>query len=162
MMLATAFGVAIYLWLNLRATRTRMTGLERVQIVVDTQLALAAEIQRRLLPSASAGSNGVRWAGRLEPALRIGGDFYDFIQVNDDDLFVVVDVSGKGIPASLLQASAHRFFTARSRAVNPADLLTRISRGFKKRRFVVADLRGDARDAAHRRSLAVNQDTRQV
>ena len=59
MMLATAFGVVIYLWLNLRATRTRVTGLERVQIIVDTQLALAAEIQRRLLPSASAGSNGV-------------------------------------------------------------------------------------------------------
>jgi len=67
MMLATAFGVAIYLWLSLRATRLRLTGLERVQIIVDTQLALAAEIQRRLLPAASAGSNGVRWAGRLEP-----------------------------------------------------------------------------------------------
>jgi phosphoserine phosphatase RsbU/P len=129
MMLATAFGVAIYLWLNLRATRTRLTGLERVQIIVDTQFALAAEIQRRLLPSASAGSNGVRWAGRLEPALRIGGDFYDFIQVNDDDLFVVGDVSGKGIPASLVQASAHSLFRTLGReTVNPADLLTRISR----------------------------------
>jgi sigma-B regulation protein RsbU (phosphoserine phosphatase) len=129
MMLATAFGVAIYLWLNLRATRTQLTGLERVQIVVDTQLALAAEIQRRLLPSASVGSNGVRWAGRLEPALRIGGDFYDFIQVDDDDLFVVGDVSGKGIPASLLQASAHSLFRTLGREKgNPAELLTRISR----------------------------------
>ena len=129
MMLATAFGVAIYLWLNLRATRTRVTGLERMQIIVDTQLALAAEIQRRLLPSAAAGSNGVRWAGRLEPALRIGGDFYDFIQVDDDDVFVVGDVSGKGIPASLLQASAHSLFRTLGReTVNPADLLSRISR----------------------------------
>jgi len=129
MMLATAFGVAIYLWLSLRATRTRLTGLERVQIVVDTQLALAAEIQRRLLPSASTGSNGVRWAGRLEPALRIGGDFYDFIQVNDVDVFVVGDVSGKGIPASLLQASAHSLFRTLAReTVNPAELMTRISR----------------------------------
>ena len=129
MTLATAFGVAIYLWLSLRATRTQLTGLERVQIIVDTQLSLAAEIQRRLLPAASAGSNGVRWAGRLEPALRIGGDFYDFIQVNDDDVFVVGDVSGKGIPASLLQASAHSLFRTLAReTVNPADLLTRISR----------------------------------
>lgn len=129
MMLAAAFGVAIYLWLSLTATRVRITGLERMQIIMDTQLALAAEIQRRLLPSASAGSNGVRWAGRLEPALRIGGDFYDFIQVNDDDVFVVGDVSGKGIPASLLQAAAHSLFRTLAReTVNPADLLTRISR----------------------------------
>src|SRR5258707_995566 len=129
MMLATAFGVAIYLWLSLKATRTRLTGLERVQIVVDTQLALAADIQRRLLPSPSAGANGVRWAGRLEPALRIGGDFYDFIQVNHVDVFVVGDVSGKGIPASLLQASAHSLFRTLAReTVNPAELMTRISR----------------------------------
>ena len=129
MLLATALGVAIYLWLSLKATRTRLTGLERMQIVVDTQLALAADIQRHLLPSASAGSNGVRWAGRLEPALRIGGDFYDFVQVNDDDVFIIGDVSGKGIPASLLQASAHSLFRTLAReTANPADLLTRISR----------------------------------
>ena len=42
--LATAFGVAVFLWLNLRATRTRLTDLERAQIVLDTQLSLAAQI----------------------------------------------------------------------------------------------------------------------
>src|SRR5260370_32389479 len=91
MILATAFGVVIYLWLNLRATRTRLTGLERAQIVLDTQLSLAARIQRHLLPSAPVESNGVRWAGRLEPAHRIGGDFYDFIPCDTDGLFVVAD-----------------------------------------------------------------------
>jgi hypothetical protein len=48
--LATAFGVAVYLWLHLRATRTRLTDLERDQVVVDTQLTLAAQIQHHLLP----------------------------------------------------------------------------------------------------------------
>jgi sigma-B regulation protein RsbU (phosphoserine phosphatase) len=129
LILATAFGVVVYLWLNLSATRRRLTGLERGQIIMDTQLALAAEIQRRLLPTTSAGANGVQWAGRLEPALRIGGDFYDFMQVEGDDVFVVGDVSGKGIPAALLQASAHSLFRTLGReTVNPADLLTRISR----------------------------------
>jgi sigma-B regulation protein RsbU (phosphoserine phosphatase) len=127
--LATAFGVVVYLWLDLIATRTRMSGLERAQIVIDTQLSLAADIQRHLLPPTSAGSNGVRWAGRLEPALQIGGDFYDFIQVNADDLLVLGDVSGKGIPAALLQASAHSLFRTFARdTVHPAELLTRISR----------------------------------
>jgi sigma-B regulation protein RsbU (phosphoserine phosphatase) len=127
--LATAFGFVVYLWLNLRATRTRLTGLERAQIVLDTQLSLAADIQRQLLPPVPVVSNGVRWAGRLEPADRIGGDFYDFIPAAADDLFVVGDVSGKGIPAALLQASAHSLFRTLAReTVDPAELLTRVSR----------------------------------
>jgi len=127
--LATAFGVAVYWWLSLRATRTQLTGLERAQIVLDTQLSLAAEIQRHLLPQIPVGSNGVRWAGRLEPASRIGGDFYDFIPADADGLFVVGDVSGKGIPAALLQASAHSLFRTLARETpHPADLLTRVSR----------------------------------
>jgi serine phosphatase RsbU (regulator of sigma subunit) len=130
--LATAFGAAVYLWLNLKATRTRLTDLERAQVALDTQLSLAAQIQRHLLPPMPAGSTGVQWAGRLEPALRIGGDFYDFIsrpQADGDVLFIVGDVSGKGIPAALLQASAHSLFRTLAReTVHPAELLTRVSR----------------------------------
>jgi sigma-B regulation protein RsbU (phosphoserine phosphatase) len=126
--LAAAFGVGVYLWLDLRATRMRLTGLERAQIVLDTELSLAADIQRQLLPPIPVGSNGVRWAGRLEPAHRIGGDFYDFIP-DADGLFVVGDVSGKGIPAALLQASAHSLFRTLAReTMHPADLLVRVSR----------------------------------
>ena len=127
--LATVFGVAIYLWLNLRAARSRVTGLERAQIVLDTQLTLAADIQRHLLPPAQVEANGVRWAGRLEPALRIGGDFYDVMTFDADGLFVVGDVSGKGIPAALLQTSAHALFRTLAReTADPAELLTRVSR----------------------------------
>jgi sigma-B regulation protein RsbU (phosphoserine phosphatase) len=126
--LATALGVVVYLWLNLRATRTRLTGLERAQIVLDTQLSLAAQIQRHLLPPVPVGS-GVRWAGRLEPANGIGGDFYDFIPADVDGLFVVGDVSGKGIPAALLQAAAHSLFRTLARQTShPAELLRRVSR----------------------------------
>src|SRR6266850_7798631 len=53
--LATAFGVVVYLWLHLRATRTRLSGLERAQVVLDTQLSLAAQIQRHLLPPIPVG-----------------------------------------------------------------------------------------------------------
>jgi serine phosphatase RsbU (regulator of sigma subunit) len=127
--LATAFGAVVYLWMNLSGTRTRVTSLERAQIVMDTQLSLAAQIQRDLLPPIPVASNGVRWAGRLEPAYRVGGDFYDFIPSEPAGLFVVGDVSGKGIPAALLQASAHSLFRTFAReTVHPADLVTRVSR----------------------------------
>jgi sigma-B regulation protein RsbU (phosphoserine phosphatase) len=129
LILAAVFGVVVYLWLNLRATRTQLTDMERAQIVVDTQLSLAADIQRQLLPPIPVISNGIRWAGRLEPAHRIGGDFYDFIPASVDGLFIVGDVSGKGIPAALLQASAHSLFRTLAReTVDPAQLLTRVSK----------------------------------
>jgi serine phosphatase RsbU (regulator of sigma subunit) len=106
----------------------RVTGLERAQIVLDTQLSLAADIQRHLLPAVQVESNGVRWAGRLESAHRIGGDFYDVIPTGADSLLVVADVSGKGIPAALVQASAHSLFRTLAReTVDPAQLLTRLS-----------------------------------
>jgi sigma-B regulation protein RsbU (phosphoserine phosphatase) len=128
--LSTAFGVAIYLWLNLRATRTTLTGIERSQLVVETQLALAAEVQRRLLPSVPPSLNHVRWASQLKPAGKIGGDFYDFIPAGGDSTLVLVgDVSGKGIPAALLQASAHSLFRTFARDTRqPADLLGMVSR----------------------------------
>jgi sigma-B regulation protein RsbU (phosphoserine phosphatase) len=128
--LSTAFGVAIYLWLDLRATRLVLTGLERAQLVVETQLALAAEVQRRLLPSVPATFNRVQWASQLKPAGQIGGDFYDFIPSGRDCTWALVgDVSGKGIPAALVQASAHSLFRTFARdAAQPADLLGLVSR----------------------------------
>ncbi len=128
--LAMAFGVAVYLWLDLRTTRTSLTSLERSQLVLETQLALAGEIQRRLLPPVPTGRNHVRWAGRLEPAWTVGGDFYDFIPTGRDGTLVVVgDVSGKGIPAALLQASAHSLFRTLSRETSePDDLVARVSK----------------------------------
>lgn len=127
--LAAAFGIAVYLGLNLRATRTRLSDLERAQLVMDTQLSLAAQIQRHLLPRIPVESNGVRWAARLEPAYRVGGDFYDFLPGEGDSLFVVGDVSGKGVPAALLQASAHSLFRMFARETrDPAELLTRVSK----------------------------------
>ena len=99
------------------------------QLVTDTQLSLAAQIQDHLLPRIPAESNGVLWAARLEPAYRVGGDFYDVLPGEGDSLFVVGDVSGKGIPAALLQASAHALFrTFAHETRDPAELLTRVSK----------------------------------
>jgi serine phosphatase RsbU (regulator of sigma subunit) len=128
--LAIALGCTTYLWLNLRATRATVTELERARIVLHTQLALARDIQQRLLPDIPAHANHARWAGRLEAAGMIGGDFYEFITLDACTLLVVVgDVSGKGIPAALLQTSAHALFRTFARETShPAELVTRVSR----------------------------------
>lgn len=128
--LAAAFGAVLYLWLDLRITRHALTAAERSQLALDTQLALAAEVQQHLLPAPPDAGHDVRWATRLQPAGKIGGDFYDFIPTTGGStLLLVGDVSGKGIPAALLQASAHALFRTFSRhASHPAELLRRVSR----------------------------------
>jgi serine phosphatase RsbU (regulator of sigma subunit) len=128
--LAIAFGWATFLWLHLKRTRWVVSRLERSRIVVDTQLALAADIQRALLPRLPPASDGVQWAARLEQAGRIGGDLYDIVQPTPDSWLVLVgDVSGKGIPAALVLASVRTMFRMMSQeTVEPGALVTRISR----------------------------------
>jgi predicted outer membrane lipoprotein len=58
--LAMAFGLVTYFWLHLRAARTDVSRLERAQLVLDTQLRLAAEIQRGLLPAVPEQRSGRR------------------------------------------------------------------------------------------------------
>jgi stage II sporulation SpoE-like protein len=118
-----------YLWLNLRQSQVRVLALEREQIVLDEQLRLAAEIQRSLLPDLPAATPGFRWAARMVPAGRIGGDFYDFVLAKPGSAFAILgDVSGKGIPAALLLSSLKTLFRATvSTAGGPAAVAERIA-----------------------------------
>jgi stage II sporulation SpoE-like protein len=125
---AAVAGIA-YLWLHLKAFRMRVATLEREQIAIDEQLRVAAQIQRSLLPDVPPATPGFRWAARMIPAGRIGGDFYDFVQPNDRTALVIVgDVSGKGIPAALLLSSLKTLFRAGAReTADPAAIAERIS-----------------------------------
>lgn len=127
--LAIAFGFAIFLWLHLKWTRMTLSRLEREHIVLDTQLSLAAEIQRGLLPPTPPDEAGVHWAVRLVQAGRIGGDLYDFVRLASDSWLVLVgDVSGKGVPAALVLASVRTMFRMlTAETSDPGALVERIS-----------------------------------
>ena len=130
LVLATAFGVAVFLWLHLKWTRLTLSRLEREHIVLDTQLSLAAEIQRGLLPPAPADGDGLTWAARLTQAGRIGGDLYDFVRCVDGSWLVLVgDVSGKGVPAALVLASIRTMFRMMTSETSaPGELVERMSK----------------------------------
>ena len=130
--LAVALGVAVYLWRHLLATRHTLAQRERAEIVVQTQLSLAAEIQRRLLPPLPISVNGCEWAAALRPAGKIGGDFYDFVgTVPGTWMVLVADVSGKGIPAAMALGSLRSTFRALSRQqLAPAQILGQLSTAF--------------------------------
>jgi len=66
--IAVVLAVAVYLRLDLQATRMRLSRVEQEQIVVDTELTLAADIQTGRLPKAPPTGSGFSWAARLRQA----------------------------------------------------------------------------------------------
>lgn len=73
---------------------------------MERELALAARIQKDLLPKETPLCAELDISGRNVPCLEVGGDYYDFIPVDDCRMGIAIaDVSGKGVSASLLMAS---------------------------------------------------------
>jgi serine phosphatase RsbU (regulator of sigma subunit) len=132
--LAVALGIAVYLWRHLLATKHELAQRDRAEIVLQTQLSLAAEIQQRLLPPLPVAANGGEWAAALRPAGKIGGDFYDFVETAPDTWMVLVaDVSGKGIPAAMALGSLRSTFRALARQqLAPAQIVGQLSTAFLK------------------------------
>src|SRR6266705_443249 len=72
---------------------------------LDHDLEIARDIQRLLLPSEAPVVEGFEISGLNVPARQVSGDYFDYIKVDDERLGVsIADVSGKGIPASLIMA----------------------------------------------------------
>jgi phosphoserine phosphatase RsbU/P len=69
-------------------------------------LALAAEVQRRLLPSEPPRCEDATFAAFTLPARTVGGDYYDFLDLPGERIAIAVaDIAGKGIPAALLMSA---------------------------------------------------------
>lgn len=98
-----------------------------------SQLRIAREIQRSLLPNGNA-SFSVEGGGSLilsayqESALEVGGDLYDYVETDGRLYFIIADVSGKGIPASLMMSYVKSLFHfAAQQNMPPADIVARIN-----------------------------------
>jgi len=84
----------------------RLNEREKQLLKMQEELRLAAKIQLDLLPKTAPHIEGYDIAGKSVPAQLVGGDYFDFIRIDDHRLAVCLgDVSGKGMPASLLMAS---------------------------------------------------------
>ncbi len=84
----------------------RLYHEEQALIHLQEEMKLAYEIQVDLLPKSQPEIKGYQIAGKSIPAKEVGGDYYDFISIDDNHLaFCVGDISGKGIPAALLMAN---------------------------------------------------------
>ena len=84
----------------------RLYEAERQKIAMEKDILAAREVQMSLLPKVLPKIEGYDIAGTSIPAQFVGGDYFDFIPVDENKTAICLgDVSGKGLPASLLMAN---------------------------------------------------------
>jgi len=92
---------------------------------LEEELDLAREIQRNLLPQKVPSYNSFDIAALNISSKQVGGDYYDLIELDKNDCVVAVaDVSGKGVPASLLMANMQAFLQVICRQNIPLEEAT--------------------------------------
>ncbi|MBN1436175.1 MAG: SpoIIE family protein phosphatase [Sedimentisphaerales bacterium] len=94
---------------------------------MESELRIARDIQASVLPSefpVFPDRDEFSLFASMDPARLIGGDFYDFFLVDEDNLFVVVaDVSGKGVPAALFMMIVRTLINAAAKEGLPPEAL---------------------------------------
>jgi sigma-B regulation protein RsbU (phosphoserine phosphatase) len=133
MVLANGAGMLIFVFIISNVIKDRETKSERDRYQLELQkkqaeLMIAADIQKSFLPEKIPYLNGFDIAATTIPAREVGGDFYDFINQDENLQFVIADVSGKGVPAALFMvlsrtivracATAHERATERLSCAN--------------------------------------------
>jgi steroid delta-isomerase-like uncharacterized protein len=96
---------------------------------IEQELRVARQIQRSLLPEATPELYGWQLAAYYKPAREVGGDFYDFLELEDGRLGLVVgDATGKGMPAALVMATTRGMLRAVARGLDsPGEVLARVN-----------------------------------
>src|SRR3954447_12748781 len=97
---------------------------------LDHDLEIARDIQRILLPSEAPVIPGFEISGINIPARHVSGDYFDYIKVDKSRLGVAIaDVSGKGVPASIIMAICRSVLRSQASGnPSPADVLQKVNR----------------------------------
>jgi sigma-B regulation protein RsbU (phosphoserine phosphatase) len=97
---------------------------------IEEELNFATEIQTNLLPSSNPQLDGFDIAVKSIPAKEVGGDYYDFITIDENNKVICLgDISGKGMPAAMLMANLQA--TVRGQALftsSAGECLTRANK----------------------------------
>jgi serine phosphatase RsbU (regulator of sigma subunit) len=85
---------------------------------LEKELDVAREIQKRILPDKNPVYESLDIASVFIPAFEVGGDYYDFFEIDEKKLgFVIADVSGKGISAAFIMAEVKGIFESLSKTI---------------------------------------------
>jgi serine phosphatase RsbU (regulator of sigma subunit) len=98
---------------------------------VEQELRVARNIQQASLPEKVPELEGWQISPYYRPAREVGGDFYDFFELEDDRVGVVVgDVTGKGVPAALVVTATYSMLRAVAQALgsfSPGEVLSQVN-----------------------------------
>jgi serine phosphatase RsbU (regulator of sigma subunit)/anti-sigma regulatory factor (Ser/Thr protein kinase)/tetratricopeptide (TPR) repeat protein/transposase len=123
---------------KLRESQKNLADQERLK----KEMKVAQEIQQTLLPMEFPEVDGYAISSYYEAAKEVGGDYYDFVEVDKDTLGIAVaDVSGKGVPGSLVMTMIRTALRTEARGIkDAAKVLSRVnafvSKDIKKGMFV--------------------------
>ena len=112
------------------------------QEMYKRELEMAREVQSMFIPSSLPLDEHFDFAAFYRPIRQIGGDYYDFIRLNEEEvIFCMADVSGKGIAAALLMANFQAYLHARVSSTSDlrtivTDLNDRVVQSAKGEKFV--------------------------
>lgn len=99
---------------------------------VGKELELATKIQSNLIPKEIPKVEGLDISAGIMPAEEIGGDAYDFLFSDDDNLmFYLGDVTGHGVPSGLLVSIANAMFFEQVKLGNIKDIIVNVNRVIK-------------------------------
>lgn len=94
---------------------------------IEQELRVARVIQETLLPEEIPSFEGWQIQAHWQPAREVSGDFYDFIQLEDGRMAVIIaDVTDKGVPAALVMATTRSILRAQAEhLISPGEVLAR-------------------------------------
>jgi phosphoserine phosphatase RsbU/P len=112
-------------------------AVSRQERQLEKDIAMAREVQLRLLPTAPPTHAHADMAVRFLPARTIGGDLYDFVEYDEGQTAIVLgDVSGKAAPAALFAALVSGIMRAAAiQRPKPAQMLTMLNDALQERKL---------------------------
>ncbi len=113
---------------DLREAYDKLEETTKEKERIESELRIAREIQRRMLPRVFPKRRDVDLYAMMTPAKEVGGDLYGYALIDDLLYFCVGDVSGKGVPAALFMAEVTRMFrTLVDGRLQPDTIATRLN-----------------------------------
>jgi serine phosphatase RsbU (regulator of sigma subunit) len=134
--LVSQVATAILMRREIQAREQRLKQEAHARERVEQELHVARRIQQASLPEAVPALEGWDIYPNYRPAREVGGDFYDFLELEDGRLGLVVgDATGKGVPAALVMSTTCGMLRAVTQAsdYSPGEVLQRVNEALTTR-----------------------------
>jgi len=133
--LVSQVATAIFMRREIQARERRLQQETRVRERIEQELHVARRIQQASLPESVPALEGWEISPRYQPAREVGGDFFDFLELEDGSLGMVVgDATGKGVPAALVMSTTCGMLRAVAQSSgSPGEVLQRVNEALATR-----------------------------